>query len=111
MSRIVVPGKDPVTFADCDLTVYQRIGNLIYKASKNPADFQDFRANTADRLVEAGVPDASIEGLQFYVMKDDPALLNLVVPEVKDRSQFGSDADFNAYLVQIATVTIRACKR
>jgi hypothetical protein len=111
MARIVVPGSKTVTFDNCDLDVYQRLGSLIHSAARDSAAFADLRKNTADRLLAAGVPANSIEGMQFYLVKDDAALLNVVVPEVKDRSQFSSDADFNAYLVHIAAVTLRACKR
>lgn len=111
MSRIVVPGKDPVTFENCDLTVYKQIGSLIHTAAEDPAAFQDLQNNTAARLIGAGVPPASIQNMAFDVVKDEDKMLNIIVPEVKARDQFGTQAEFDAYLVHIATVTLRACKR
>jgi hypothetical protein len=105
-----VSGTDTVLLDKCDKAMLMRIGQLIYAAAQNSSEFESLRKNTADRLVkEAGVPATSIGDTQFYVFRDEPKLLHIPIPEVRNRNEM-TDDEFETYLVELGVVTIRACK-
>jgi hypothetical protein len=90
--------------------VYKKIGALIYNAATDAQSLKDLQDNAAGMLTAAGVPPSSIQGKKLDVIRDDPSLLNITVPEVKARGEFATPADFDQYLLEIGFVTIRACK-
>jgi hypothetical protein len=101
-----ISGTDTVPVDKCNKAILKGIGQLIYDAARSDAAFQNLRAETARSLVGAGVPATSIQNMQIYVFKDEPTLLNIIVPEVTDMGNTPSDE----YLVELGLVTVRACK-
>ena len=106
-----VPGNEQITLDNCNKAVYKEVGRLIHNAAMNDDDYQSLRRNPQLKLKGAGVDEADIKNLQFYVVKAQPDQVYIAIPEVKDRNAFANQAAFDDYLTEIGLASIRACKR
>ncbi|PWJ95019.1 hypothetical protein C8D77_1011707 [Mesorhizobium loti] len=97
-------GSKSLTFK-ANSTACLKVGELIYRAATDKAEFDKFAENPNLFLEQADIKPSQLADLTIKVVRDKKSVVHIVIPVVNE-----SKGGLKKYLRELGFVTIMGCK-
>ena len=111
MSRIKGVRRHEQVAFKADRTVCRNVGKLIHDAVKDPTHRSNLKKNAKSLLTKAGLDAKELDARPPTVVEDSDKQFHVVLPhDVKDRSDFPTQKEFDEYLDELGFTVIMGCR-